>query len=226
MTTVYETMRVRHGTIPLLGRHLARLAANARAAGLAQPPDLEAKVRAAVPESADRAMRLEWDGSALEVAVRPLRSRQPMVVVTSSVPHPGYRVKTTDREAFEQARQEAERLGADEALLLTPGGFVAEGTLFAVLWFHEDRLCAPSLDLGILPSIGRERVLEVATEMGYAVAEGRYPRSALDGRAAFAVTATRGVFGIAVLDGVPVPGDPRIAGLAARFWPDADPGPR
>ena len=81
---------------------------------------------------------------------------------TARVRHCGYRVKTTDRAFFDRAREEAHEVGADEALLLTAAGYVAEGTLFAVGWFDADVLRLPSLELGILPSIGRGRVLEVA----------------------------------------------------------------
>jgi branched-subunit amino acid aminotransferase/4-amino-4-deoxychorismate lyase len=228
VTTVYETMRGMNGDVPLLDRHLQRLRRNCRATGLAVPQAVRDEVRATLRGGGgegggggppDVAIRVEWDGKRLAVSSRPLPDRAPLKVVTVSVVHPGYRIKTTDREAFESARREAQERGADEGLLLTRDGYVAEGTLFAIGWFEGDTLRVPSLDLGILPSVGRARVLEVAGEMGMRVEEGTFPRAALTGRPSFAVTATRGVFPIRTLDGVEVPQDSRTQKLEAAFWP-------
>ena len=78
------------------------------------------------------------------------------------------------------------------------------------------RLRTPSLELGILPGIGRARVIELAQQ----VEEGRYPREALAGRSLFLTNAVRGVVALASLDGVLVPTDPRTTELARRFWPE------
>src|SRR6266571_4972930 len=72
-----------------------------------------------------------------------------------------------------------------------------------------------ALELGILPGIGRARVIELAKQ----VEEGRYPRKSLEGRSLFLTNAVRGVVPLASLDGVPVPTDSRTAELARRFWP-------
>ena len=117
------------------------------------------------------------------------------------------------------ARAEAQANGADEGLLLTADGFVAEGTLFAVAWFEGDTLRVPSLDLAILPSIGRARVIEIAGSLGIPVEEGAFGIEDLYGRPALAVTAVRGVFSLRSLDGRPVPPDERIQQLADAFWP-------
>src|SRR5438132_626581 len=74
-----------------------------------------------------------------------------------------------------------------------------------------------ALDLGILPGIGRERVLELAAP----VDQGRYARQQLAGKSLFLTNAVRGVVPIASLDGSPAPPDPRTAELAGRFWPAA-----
>lgn len=224
MPTVYETMRVANGVVPFLDRHMRRFAANSRRAGLPDAGDVRGAIADAIAGdasgSADRALRLFWDGDVVSVKLLDMPGRAPMKVITASVRHGGYEVKTTDREVFDRAREEAVSRGADEALLLTADGWIAEGTLFAVGWFEGAILRVPSLDLGILPSIGRERVLEIAQQLAFPVEEGRFPRSALDGRPAFAVTATRGLIRIAQLDGAPVPDDPRIARLRDAFWPE------
>jgi branched-subunit amino acid aminotransferase/4-amino-4-deoxychorismate lyase len=220
MSAVYETMRVKDGAVPLLERHMERFVDGCAATGLPVPADVQDRISdvlAVCP--GDVGLRLEWDGSQLQLTFREIPSRAPMEVVTVSVPHPGYRVKTTDREAFETARAEAQGRGAHEGLLLTSDGFVAEGTLFAVAWFEGDTLRVPSLDLAILPSIGRARIIEVAAFLGLRVEEGAFGIEELYDRPALAVTATRGVFTIRSVDGRPVPPDERIQRLADAFWP-------
>jgi len=220
MPVVYETMRVRDGGVPLLQRHMERFASGCAAIGLPVPADVRDRVSDVLAVgTGDKGLRLEWDGAELQLTFREIPSRAPMDVATVSVPHQGYRVKTTDREVFDRARAEARGRGADEALLLTSDGFVAEGTLFAVAWFEGDTLRAPSLDLGILPSIGRARTIEVAASLGMPVEEGAFGIEDLYGRPALAVTAMRGVFSLRSLDGRRVPPDDRIRQLADAFWP-------
>ncbi len=144
-----------------------------------------------------------------------------MRLITSRHVHVDYAIKTTDREVFDRARAEAEARGADGAVLLTGDGYVAEGSHFALAWLEGKPLRVPSLDLGILPSIGRSRVMEVAREEGLDVEAGSYVRDDLDGRAMLIVTAVRGVVPVLQLDGAQVPQDERITLLAERFWPSA-----
>ena len=220
MTTVYETIRVRNGRLPFIDRHMERLRAGCAAVGIPPPTALGARLdELGLEDRPDRALRVEWDGSTLNVSERPVPSTAPVILVTSSVPHPGYAVKTTARAAFEQAQAEARQNGADEGLLLTAEGAVAEGTLFAICWFEGAVLRVPSLDLDILPSIGRNRVIELAGQIGIDVEPGCFARELLNGRPAFITTSVRGVVGVALLDGVKVPHDPRIEQLRQIFWP-------
>ena len=103
--------------------------------------------------------------------------------------------------------------------MLTADGCVAEGSLLAIGWFEGDVVRAPALELGILPSIGRARALQVALELGMEVEEGCFGLAEMEGRAAWITTAVRGVVPIALLDGDPVPTDPGTDLLARHFWP-------
>lgn len=188
-------------------------------ANLPFPPDLDEAIQRAVHSNQpDHQLRVTWDGKSLELEHRDLPGMAPFSVQTVSVRHAGYRVKTTDRDVFDRARAEARAAGADEGLLLTKDGYVAEGTLFAIGWIDTGRVRLPSLDLDILPSVGRGRVIEVATALGLPVEEGRYQLADLQGRAVFATTATRGVVPIARLDGVAVQKDELVEQLAQGFW--------
>ncbi len=209
-----ETMRVRDGRIPLLDRHLARLERSLAALALPRPAqDVRALVRP-FAETGDAVLRLEVCEGRAAVTVREVPALNPPVVITASEHHIPYPHKTTERDRFEDAADEAEVAEADDALLVTAEGWVAEGTTWNLFWWEGDRLRTPTLELGVLPGIARARVLELAR-----VEEGKFRLGDLAGRSLFLANAVRGVQPIGSLDGEPAPADPRTAGLAERFWP-------
>ena len=209
-----ETMRVRDGRIPFLERHLARLARSLGELGLPRPSrDVVALVKP-FAGTGDAVLRLEVQDGRASVTVRELPALAPPAVITASEPHQPYPHKTTERDCFADAGQEAEVAEADDALLLTHDGWVAEGTVWTMFWWAGDALRTPALDLGILPGIGRARVLELVPR----VEQGRYPKQALGGKSLFLTNAVRGIVPIAWLDGAPVAADSRTADLALRFW--------
>jgi branched-subunit amino acid aminotransferase/4-amino-4-deoxychorismate lyase len=208
-----ETMRVRGGLIPFLERHLARLGRSLAALSLPVPTeDLEWLIAQRV-DDADAVLRLEVTDGRPTVTVRPLPAMDPPRVITATVPHVPYPHKTTAREVFERAGSEAWAAGADDALLLTSGRLVAEGTVCSVFWWDGGVLRTPALGLGILPGIARARIEELHPLM-----EGPWPRSALDRHSVFFANAVRGIIPLAELDQRAVPSDRRTARLAASFW--------
>ena len=212
-----ETMRVREGRIPFLERHLARLERSLRALGLPRPARDVAALVTPFSGTGNAVLRVEVCDGRATVTVRELPALDAPAVITAAEPHRPYPHKTTERDCFVDAAEEAEIAEADDALLLTPEGWVAEGTVWNVLWWDGDRLRTPAEDVGILPGIGRARVLELAGT----VEQGRYPRQALEGKSLLLTNAVRGIVPLASLDGVRVPDDPRTAELARRFWPEA-----
>ena len=211
-----ETVRVHAGRIPLLDRHLARLERSLDALGLPRPTrELTALLRP-FAEMGEAALRVEVSDGRATVTVRELPSADVPAVITAAEPHQPYPHKTTQRDCFADAAVEADVAEADDALLVTHEGFVAEGTAWNVFWWDGEALVTPALDLGVLPGVARTRVAEL---VGFR--EGRYPRAALAGRSVFLTNALRGVQAIESLDGERVPRDPRTADLARRFWPGA-----
>jgi branched-subunit amino acid aminotransferase/4-amino-4-deoxychorismate lyase len=209
-----ETLRVRDERIPFIERHLARLE---HAIAQLQLPRPSRDVRALVtPFQAmgDAVVRAEVCDGRVTVTVRELPSLAAPAVITASQPHVPYPQKTTLRDCFDEAADEALIAEADDALLLTHDGSVAEGTVWSLFWWDEQGLCTPALGLGILPGVGRARVLELAE-----VNERSVPRAALDGKSLLLVNSVRGVIPLALLDGAPVPEDVRTQALMQRFWP-------
>ena len=111
-----------------------------------------------------------YDGRAA-VTVRELPPLDPPAVITASEPHAPYPHKTTERDRFADAAREAVVAEADDALLLTHEGWVAEGTVWSVFWWDGAGLHTPEVSLEILPGIGRARVLDLVR------GEGDPPRS-------------------------------------------------
>lgn len=210
-----ETMWAREGRLPWLERHLARLCASARALGLAQPPfDILDLARLAIG-SGDRVVRLELRDGHVELSTPDVNTERAVALVVSDERYRPYPHKTTGREQFARALTEARRAGAQDALLVTADGYVAEGTSWNLFWWDQARLYTPAQELGVLPGIGRSRVMELT-----GVKEARVPVATLAGRSLFLVNAVRGVVEIGSLRGSPVPSDPRTAELSAAFWPD------
>jgi branched-subunit amino acid aminotransferase/4-amino-4-deoxychorismate lyase len=210
-----ETLRVRRGQIPLLDRHVSRLERARAHFGYARPdPDL-ATLASSYGPAGEAILRVEVGDNTAVLTTRRLVERPPISIITAKTVHRPYPYKTTARDCFDAAAGEATAAGADDALLLTPDGAVAEGTRWSVFWWEGRRLMTPALSLGVLPGVGRERILEVA---GGAI-EAASPRSALTGRSVFLVNAVRGVQSVATLDGATVPQDAGTSALARAFWP-------
>jgi aminodeoxychorismate lyase len=69
------------------------------------------------------------------------------------------------------ARMEADRAGANEALLLNEKGAVAEGSSSNLFWVERETLCTPPVSAGILPGTTREFVVRLARNLGIALRE-------------------------------------------------------
>jgi branched-subunit amino acid aminotransferase/4-amino-4-deoxychorismate lyase len=205
-----ETIRIRNGVAPLWYLHLRRLAVSCKALGIPLPGELP------TPEGGpDRVYRLEVGMRGVQVTERLVGSTASIKLIVSRVAHHSYAYKTTDRAQFDRALDAARAAGVDDALLLTPGGFVAETAIYSVLWWEGGRLCAPALDLGVLPGVGRARLTELVGQ----VEERHSPLSEIRELPLLLVNSVRGVVKVASLDGVSVPDSRETDALAGRFWP-------
>lgn len=74
----------------------------------------------------------------------------------------------------------AQQAGGDDALLFSvPDRFVLEGPTFGVLFVKRKVIHAPAVDLGIVDSISRLTVIEVARHHGLEVRTGQWPLETL-----------------------------------------------
>lgn len=202
-------MRVRNGRIPLLALHRRRLQISASSLGL---PFTELAPAQGGP---DRVVRAELGPLGLSITERPLGPAAPVRLIVSGVVHQPYPHKTVERAQFDRTLDQARNSGADDGILLTPDGFVAETAIWTLVWWEDSHLAAPPLDLGILPAVSRARLEEVVGRL----TERRVRPVDLRGRAILVANAARGVVPVASLSGQPVPGHPDTPRLMEAFWP-------
>jgi branched-subunit amino acid aminotransferase/4-amino-4-deoxychorismate lyase len=209
VTALIETVRIRDGVAPLWYLHLRRLASSCKALGIPLPGELLTPAG-----GADRVHRLEVGPRGLQVSERAVGGAGAVSLVMSPVVHRPYPHKTTDRDQFDRALEGARAAGADDVVMLTEGGFVAECAIWALFWWEGDRLCAPPLDLGILPSVARARLAEVTG----GIVERRVRAGEIEGRSLFVANAVQGVVPVASFERRPAPQNPGTSRLSASFW--------
>jgi branched-subunit amino acid aminotransferase/4-amino-4-deoxychorismate lyase len=205
-----ETMRIRNGLAPLWYLHIRRLATSCKALGIPLPGELPP------PEGGlDRTVRWEVGMRGVQESERLVEPVEPVKLIISRIAHHPYPHKTTDRAQFDRARDKARGAEADDALLLTPGGYLAETAIWSVFWWEGGKLCAPAMELGILPGVGRARIMELAGP----IEERRATWSEVRGLPLFLANAVRGVAKVSAVQDDPVPSAKQTDELAAHFWP-------
>jgi branched-chain amino acid aminotransferase len=111
-------------------------------------------------------------------------------------------VKSLSYAANMQASRIGKARGADEALLVRPDGIVLEAPTSTIFWVTADGvLRTPSLDVGILASITRDRLVRELE-----VEEGAFPlEDLLAAKEAFLASTVREVQGISAIDETELP---------------------
>lgn len=103
------------------------------------------------------------------------------------------------------AKMEADKLGAQDAVMVNPWGFLTEGTTSILFFVCEGHILTPSLECGILSGITRQMVIQLAKENGYHVEEGKWPGEELLKADEIFLTGTlKKVMPVSHLDGRPV----------------------
>ncbi len=203
---VFEGIRVYNRRIFRLEAHLKRLYASARALALEIPmpiAEMADVVSEAVRRNRqeDGYIRLVVTRGAGDLGIDPRKCPRPtvFVIVTDIRVYPrelyarGIKVITSatrqvSHEAFDArvkslnylknilAKIDAQRCGAEEAIMLNAAGFVAECTADNLFVVRDGRLLTPSPQDGALEGITRGAVLQLAAEAGVVAAEARLTR--------------------------------------------------
>ena len=111
-------------------------------------------------------------------------------------------VKTTSRAEFVYAQIQARHHNADEALLLTTDGLLAEATSASIFILRGAKLATPSLDCGILNSTTRHWVICFGQALGLSVTEEKLtPADLLAADEVFLASSVAGILPVTVVDG-------------------------
>lgn len=102
-------------------------------------------------------------------------------------------VKGPDLERLSRVRTSVQPSGADEAVLLTPDGYVVEGAYSALLWWRGSILCAPPADFARIDSVTAGAVVALARALGHDVHEEAVTPAELDGTEIWALSALHGI---------------------------------
>jgi branched-chain amino acid aminotransferase len=208
----FEVIRIYAGRLFALGDHLDRLQRSAAAIELEfDRGALEREVAALLDEAGpvDGQLRLiVTRGGRRIAAVEPLPPhaetlRLATVTYSPSVILTG--VKSLSYAANMEATRLAKGQGADEAVLVTPDGTVLEPPTSAIFWVSpQGGLRTPSLDVGVLESITRDRLVKALH-----VEEGAWPVADLRAAGeAFLASTTREIQAVAAIDGRALDGAP------------------
>ena len=245
--SVYETLRTAGGRPVELARHLDRLRRSALGIGLEVPfADAElrrviAETHAA-SGNADSYVRVIVTRGTGPLMLDPRVSASPLLVVLVQelkLPAPalyeaGLSVRIVDVHKISarsldptlktgnylnsiQALRQATQSAAEDAIMCSPLGHVAEGATSNVFMVRGGRLCTPSLATGLLEGITRALVIALAGELGVPCSEATIMPDEL--RAAdevFLTSSVRGAMPVTTLDGAPV-GDGKVGAVTRRL---------
>lgn len=217
----FEAMRSYSGSIFRLTPHLDRLELSSTKLRLPTPDrDSIAAWCRSVAETAGESIVRVFVSGGTDARVPGTDSR---VVVFAETVHPGSSIMTvqartapwhTDGNWSEltgakalsygfnlAASVAAQSDGFDDALLIGCSGHVLEGPTFSVGWISNGVFHTPGLAIGILESITRSAVIEVAGRIGMTVREGLYDiDDVMSADEIFAMSTVREVLSIVQVD--------------------------
>jgi branched-chain amino acid aminotransferase len=201
----FEVIRLYAGRPFALGDHLDRLERSAGAIELSfDRAALELEIDALLAEAGepDGQLRLiVTRGGRRIAAVEPIPAHAEALALATVTYAPSViltGVKSLSYAANMQATRLAKAQGAEEAVLVTPDGTVLEPPTSAIFWVSpQGALRTPALDVGVLESITRDRLVKALhVEVGaWPVADLRAAREA------FLASTTREIQAVSAIDG-------------------------
>lgn len=89
-------------------------------------------------------------------------------------------LKLSNMLHYRQAFREAQEKDADDAVMVTIDGVVAETSIANIFWIKDEKVFTPSTSCDILPGIMRNSIIEILrNQMEYEVKEGKFSKHEL-----------------------------------------------
>lgn len=203
--SVYEVVGTLNNEPCFLDKHLIRLYASAQAISLKIPHDKEwfreqLKNTIVAAGNAESYIRIIVTRGVGELNIDPSSCEHPNIILMvmdvkeypASCYEKGIRValvsiRRNPRDSLNPniktgnylnnvlAKMEADKLGAQDAIMVNPWGILTEGTTSNLFFICEGHIFTPSMDCGILSGITREMVIQLAKENGLHIEEGEWP---------------------------------------------------
>ena len=211
--TVADSFLVVDGTVRALDRHLDRFSGSITSEfSLSQMPGFFAQFIDLIPREGEWFPRLEYreaqpEGERLFARVRPAPERSEAVALWTldeDDPREAPATKGPDLSVCQRLRRKANLNGADEAVILSSEGYIADGALSSIMWWRDDALMAPDHTTDWLPSVTRNLLFEIASQAGYETAVERARPDDLAGCEVWSVSALQGIRAVTSWAEIPV----------------------
>jgi branched-subunit amino acid aminotransferase/4-amino-4-deoxychorismate lyase len=198
---VADSWLVLDGAVLSLDRHVSRFSQSCLELGAVTQADLDrfwCEATSALPRTGAWFPRVELAGDppSLRLRIRPAppRGEHVRVWVPGTPDHRRSPArKGPDLPAMGRLRAEAERHGAQEALLRTADGIVVEAASSSVLWWEDDVLCSPPAEIPALPGTTAGLVRDLAAAQGVPTARRARRVDELAGREVWLLNALHGI---------------------------------
>jgi branched-subunit amino acid aminotransferase/4-amino-4-deoxychorismate lyase len=211
--SVADSWFVTNGAARAVDRHLNRFSRSIADEGcLEQLPLFFEQVIEAIPDTGEWFPRIEYraerpEKERLFLRLRPAPERNETCTLWTydqNDPRTNPQIKGPDLSSCQRLRRAANLHGADEAVLVDERGYISDGALSAIIWWHGDTLCAPDESTPWLPSITRDLVLEIADQAGYQTQLVSQRPSDLSGSEVWSLSSLQGIRGVTNWSGVEV----------------------
>ncbi|MEY4040000.1 MAG: hypothetical protein RLZZ52_868 [Actinomycetota bacterium] len=194
---VADSFLLRDGQVAGFARHLERFATSAHTQGLVRPVDafLEA-ITAVLPTTGVYFPRIDLtERGELELWVRPAPELKEQIVLATAANDPRTEpaIKGPDIPALNVLREQAQALGADEAIILDSQGRVIDGSTTCLLWFDGDDVVMPPAEALRVDSITVSLVTEALMNEGATIREQWVTPQDLVKKEIYALNALHGV---------------------------------
>jgi len=136
--------------------------------------------------------------------------RAKIVQVRPSAQTPAITMKTANFINNIIAKKEAKESGCNEGIMVNTDGFITESTVSNIFLVQGNRLSTPGREVGLLPGVTRQAVLELAGSQQLQIEEGKFiPGDLCAADEAFLTNSLIEIMPLVEVDGHPIgPGTP------------------